>query len=387
MSSSSRKAGRRRVLVLGSQTFLSDGPRVGIQIIAEGLSQRGQEVHYVSSPSSPADALSPSRRRRFRRSWLSNADGMPFQVNENLFEYVPRAPFPINRRFWLTTRQLTLYPLLLPQRLIADPFDLCMHDTSPTHLFLDSVKADLTILRLNDHPEGFSFHVPACVTERLLKRLQENRYAEIWPVSASLKAYAEQFGCNVPSIILPNGVDLNRFQMTTNQVRRPRSAVFVGAIERWVDLGLLDETAKRLPDWQIDLYGPWPNRTTLSSPNLRYRGVISFDEIPSLLAGYTVGLIPFKDDKLIRVMDMPLKFFEYLASGLGIAATDVGGLKAGMGEWAAFGTTPESFSAALAAAADVAGTRRYERRAFLAQYSWDAVLERIMERLEGLWAR
>ena len=37
-----------------------------------------------------------------------------------------------------------------------------------------------------------------------------------------------------------------------------------------------------------------------------------------------MGLIPFKDeDTLVQVMERPLKFYEYLAAGLGIAATDV----------------------------------------------------------------
>jgi glycosyltransferase involved in cell wall biosynthesis len=376
---------KRRILVLGSQTFLSNGPRVGIQTIAGHLASNGHEVHYVSSPSSPLDALFRSRRRRFELSWLRSRNGRQFPVAENLTEHIPRVPFPVNRRFWISKRQLGLFSVFLPEELTANSFDLCLHDTSPTHLFLEKLNVGQVILRLNDHPEGFSFHVAKSVTERLIQRIDEGYYCDIWPVTKSLNSYVKQLGCNSPSILLPNGVEIERFKIEAGTERRPKSAVFIGAIERWVDLHLLQQTAKLLPDWTIDLYGPVFGTREPTAANMRFNGAIPFDSVPATLARYSVGLIPFKDDKLTSAMEVPLKFFEYLAAGLGIAATDVGGLKEGMGRWSTFGNTAESYATALQRAAENADTALGERQEYLSRYSWKAILKQMEERIEELW--
>jgi glycosyltransferase involved in cell wall biosynthesis len=385
MKSSQGRRTRRKILVLGSQSFLTDGAKVGIQIIAEGIAQRGHHVHYVSSPSSPVDALSPPRQERFQRGWIERKDRIPAYIQDNLYEYILRVPFPINRRLWLTPFPVRMYPVFLPRLLKETAFDLCLHDASPTHLFLQSVRADRAVFRLNDKPEGFSYHVPTDVTERLLERLRTNNYDEVWSVSTALNEYVQSVGYSNPVVSFPNGVDLGRFGAMISRRRIPKTAVFIGAIERWVDLALIMGAARLLPDWQFDLYGPCSNPRSLSALNVRYRGVLPFSEVPDTLARYSVGLIPFRDGELIRVMDKPLKFFEYLAAGLGVASTDVGRLKDGMGEWSTYGTNPESFASAILAAAKVTDAREKERRNFLAEYSWTAIIDRMLARLERLW--
>src|SRR5207253_2165135 len=88
---------------------------------------------------------------------------------------------------------------------------------------------------------------------------------------------------------------------------------------------------------------------------------------------YQVGLVPFKEEPLIAMMERPLKFYEYLAAGLGIAATDVGMLKKGMGNWAHYGRTPHAFADAIIRAARDSGQELQARYAFLQNYSWSRI--------------
>lgn len=375
-----------RALLLGSQSFLDHDGKVGIQYIAEGLAKRGAQVDYVSNASSVVDSFFPSRRRRFRRIWVDRGDLRGVPVADNLTEYGFRTPYPARKEVLRTQWQIQLYSLFVPRMWRTKPYDVCIHDTSNSFLFLPKINARHFIFRLSDLPAGFSYAIHSQVIDLYNSLITHGFYDEIWAVSDPLAEYARKLKQGNDIHVIPNGINVSWAGHRSPSDRNGKRAVFMGNIFPWVDLELMDKTAALLPEWTFDMYGPMSVAWDVRSPNLRYRGAVSPSEVPNVLTRYNVGLVPFKEQNgLIGAMERPLKFYEYLSAGLGIAASDVGSLRNGMRTWASFGKTPEEFARAIVEAAEAVARRDPSRVSiFLDNHSWDRVLDTVVGRLETL---
>jgi GT2 family glycosyltransferase/glycosyltransferase involved in cell wall biosynthesis len=98
---------------------------------------------------------------------------------------------------------------------------------------------------------------------------------------------------------------------------------YFGAISDWFDLELLEAVAVSRPDWHFVLVGStWgidPARLEILS-NVHLLGERSYAELPSLAAGFDIGIIPFQRTPLTEATD-PVKLYEMLAAGLEVVAT------------------------------------------------------------------
>jgi glycosyltransferase involved in cell wall biosynthesis len=134
-----------------------------------------------------------------------------------------------------------------------------------------------------------------------------------------------------------------------------------GALARWFDYSLLGEVAHLRPDLSFVLVGPDYDNSLKESQLLDHRNVYwleskPYTEIPSILAYFDIGMIPF------RLMDIthatsPLKLFEYMASWKPVVITPMaesmryeGVLTAGY---------PEEFSCQLDSALSLRTDRTY----------------------------
>ena len=115
---------------------------------------------------------------------------------------------------------------------------------------------------------------------------------------------------------------------------RPR-LVFMGAIDSYkLDLGLLLQLAQRNPVWRFVLLGPIGEcdpSTDVSGlsacPNVELVGPVAYGELPRWLAHGDLALLPLRLNGYTRHM-FPMKFFEYLSSGLPVVATEIPALEA-----------------------------------------------------------
>lgn len=143
---------------------------------------------------------------------------------------------------------------------------------------------------------------------------------------------------------MPNAVDYDAFRrgIDTTAHTRPidqstrRSGVpiypspvlaVVGGINAKVDLALLAEVAARRPDWTVSLVGPLGYgldegelARLRALPNVRFAGAAPPEQVPAVMAGCDVGLIPYKLNEQTRHVN-PLKVYEYLAAGRPVVGT------------------------------------------------------------------
>ena len=100
-----------------------------------------------------------------------------------------------------------------------------------------------------------------------------------------------------------------------------------------IDFSLLRFIAESHPDWSIVLIGkvgegdPWTDISLLNGlPNLYLMGPRSYEQLPSYLKGFDVGLLPNLINQYTKAM-FPMKFFEYLASGTPVVGVELPALQ------------------------------------------------------------
>jgi glycosyltransferase involved in cell wall biosynthesis len=375
-----------QAIVLGIHSFLDRGIRVGSQHIAAGLAESGWRVDYVSVPSSPADFFRPARRGRFQRVWHGRQDQLGIEIKPGLNEYAFRVPYPARMPFLYTGKGMEGFSCLAPAWLRHRRYDLCIHDVTVNILFLPMIRADLLVLRLNDPPEGFAHDLPPCLIARFKERLISSSYHEIWAVSGPLADYVGRLNPANRVVTLPNGVEERFGKIGAGILRREKTAVYLGALSPWLDLELLARAARLLPDWQFHVYGPDGGPRKGQAANLHFLPPLKREAVPETLAAYQVGLIPFRDvSGRLAYVERPLKFYEYIGAGLGVASTDIEALRAGMGDLACYGNTPQDFARAVEMAARAGAERpgSFNRR-FVAEHSWEKIMQTIRARIDAL---
>jgi glycosyltransferase involved in cell wall biosynthesis len=125
----------------------------------------------------------------------------------------------------------------------------------------------------------------------------------------------------------PSGVDPQHYVDARARRERRETLVagYVGVIDERVDLSLLGDLALALPDWEIRVVGPVLkiNEADLpQAPNLHYPGPCQYAELPDVMAGFDVALMPFALNEATRSIS-PTKTLEYLAAGLPVVSTRV----------------------------------------------------------------
>lgn len=128
---------------------------------------------------------------------------------------------------------------------------------------------------------------------------------------------------------LDHGVDLEHFSADgevhpeMHEIPQPRVGFFGGLDDYVVDMELLAEMARRLPDVSLVLIGdatcPMDQLTSLS--NVHWLGFRSYQEIPAFGRAFDVGLMPWLDNEWIRYAN-PIKLKEYLSLGLPVVTTE-----------------------------------------------------------------
>jgi glycosyltransferase involved in cell wall biosynthesis len=150
-------------------------------------------------------------------------------------------------------------------------------------------------------------------------------------VVTSPALYASRSATHTNVHLVPNGVDFEHCNLALSadtavdrRIGGLQNPVigYLGSIDHRVDLDLVAAVADRHPGVSVamvgpirDLHAPLPQR-----PNLHWLGPVRPEDIPGVLKGFRVGLIPFRQTRFTAAV-YPLKVHEYLAAGLPVVRT------------------------------------------------------------------
>ncbi|MBU1661299.1 MAG: glycosyltransferase [Chloroflexi bacterium] len=140
-----------------------------------------------------------------------------------------------------------------------------------------------------------------------------------------------------PIVLTPSAANVAHYQSTDqihpamSVVPQPRLVV-MGTMDERIDWSLLLSLAHQKPDWHLVLIGqirsvPTDFVSLRELPNVHYLGKHPFDDLPLLLNGADVTLIPYKMNEMTRFIS-PLKAYEYLAVGKPIVSVDMPEMRA-----------------------------------------------------------
>lgn len=192
-------------------------------------------------------------------------------------------------------------------------------------------------------------------------------------------------------VFLDHGVDLEVFRSPGPEpadlavIGHPRLG-YLGALRDYtIDLDLLERLAVELPDAQLVLVGASTMDLTrlLALPNVHWLGHRPIQSVPAYCAGFDVALMPWLDNEWIRACN-PIKMKEYLALGLRTVSTDFPEVRRYEG---LIGIASDGADFVRLVRAAVEGDPepeqdRARRRAAVADDSWDARVETLLEVLE-----
>ena len=178
------------------------------------------------------------------------------------------------------------------------------------------------------------------------------------------------------AVLVRNGADFEFFRSAEalpelSRCQRPVVGYF-GAIADWIDLELSYEVAKSRPDYSFVFVGQVFDRDTRaleSLPNVRLLGSRPYEQMPRLLAGFDVCIIPFLLNQVTNATD-PVKLYEYLSQGKPVVATDMSELRI-CSDLVYLARGSEQFAAQVdAAVAESDVTLRTRRIEFARTNSW-----------------
>ena len=129
------------------------------------------------------------------------------------------------------------------------------------------------------------------------------------------------------TLLVPSGVETGHFA-TSAALRQEHArpvAGYVGVVDERLDLGLIAALAERLPGWTVRIVGPVAKIDEADlpqGPRIEYAGMVAYADLPRVLAGFDVALMPFALNEATRSIS-PTKTLEYLAAGLPVVSTRV----------------------------------------------------------------
>ncbi len=153
-------------------------------------------------------------------------------------------------------------------------------------------------------------------------------------ICTSKSLYEQKVKLNPNTYFVPNAADVAHSSKALDDklpvhpklrnIQKPVIGYF-GTIERRIDYALMHEVINANPDKSFVFAGPLYTEHTpewfLKTPNVYLLGPVPYSEMPQMLKGFDIAIIPFKKDKVSDTI-FPLKLFEYLGAGKPVIVTD-----------------------------------------------------------------
>jgi len=314
-----------KIVAMACTHHFDSAVQVGSHHIARCFAKRGWRVLYLSAPVSLLHLVRPGANDRYVR--LGKAFIQSRSVTDRIEEIIPFAPVvptrtplldsPFLARLW---PRITIPPLArLLKKLVPGGVDVLYLDNIFYLGVLDLLPHRRSVFRIADRHDAF----PGW--KRTAGRIAGNLARHVDCVVYSAQGLADYAASLKPrrSAFLPNGVDWLRFSKPC--VAHPLirdlkpCALYVGTLDRRIDVPMIRCMAERIPECTFVLAGPVMEGVHVSGlpSNVRLLGVVKYEFVAALLSGADVVFIPFDVTGQSRRIEgvRPLKLLEALAAG------------------------------------------------------------------------
>jgi glycosyltransferase involved in cell wall biosynthesis len=227
---------------------------------------------------------------------------------------------------------------------------------------------------------------PAGLREREVALFERARL--IFAGGRSLFERCRAYGSKVR--LFPSGVEFARFAEAANLRPHPlydhldRAVCgYAGAIDERIDWDVLRALSER--EVEVVLVGPVLKLEGVALPrrtNVHFTGQMPYDDLPSLLAGFDVALMPFARNAATASIS-PTKTPEYLAAGKPVVSTPIADVVAAYAGIVTIARDPEEFARACLAALAPDPERRERGLDLVRAMDWDAIVARMWNDLES----
>lgn len=153
-------------------------------------------------------------------------------------------------------------------------------------------------------------------------------------ICTSQQLYREKLSVHPNTFFIPNAADvIHSIQATNPQLpihqsleNIPKPVIgYFGNIERRIDYELIREVASKNRNMSFVFAGPVEKELVpeyfFSIPNVYLTGRVPYDQMPNMVKGFDVAIIPFKKTMESPTV-FPLKLFEYLGAGKPVISTN-----------------------------------------------------------------
>jgi len=149
------------------------------------------------------------------------------------------------------------------------------------------------------------------------------------------KLYEKNVKINPRSYYISNAVNVNLFTATKQnnsipydmKILRHPIVGFIGNVDsNFVDCNLIKYIVSNNPSFSFVFLGKINKSVEvdafLEMSNVHYLGFKRYEDLPSYVLSFDVGIIPFKVNEITRSLN-PLKVYEFMAAGCPVVATDI----------------------------------------------------------------
>jgi glycosyltransferase involved in cell wall biosynthesis len=180
-----------------------------------------------------------------------------------------------------------------------------------------------------DELASFRF-APADITERERFLIRRARVVftggpQIYDAKSALHDNVHCFGCGVDVAHYARARDANT-EVPPEVASLPGPVFgYFGVIDERIDYALLERLSGAFPEGAIAMVGPFAKVDPASlprAPNLHWLGQRRYEDLPALVKGFDVCLMPFALNEATRFIN-PTKTLEYMAAGKPVVSTAV----------------------------------------------------------------
>jgi UDP-galactopyranose mutase len=269
---------------------------------------------------------------------------------------------------------------------------------TPTPEFLTAAVApEMLVYDVMDELANFKF-APPQLKERERRLIGQS--VVVFTGGASL--FDAKKHMNPNTHLFASGVDSKHYETACHpdttipewmeSIPGPR-ATYIGVIDERLDYDLIAATAAARPNIQFLMCGPIVKVDPAhlpQAPNVHYPGQQQYADLPRILKGSDICLMPFARNEATRFIS-PTKTLEYMATHRPIVSTPIKDVERFYSDIVYLAETAEEFIAQIDAALSESATDRARKRRreekILAEQAWDAIADNMETLMQREWTR